>query len=250
MLVGALLTALSAAVFANCDNFLTREGYQKPYYAVHVLHNAMIVALTMGDVWAALTDFNSIFVRPIAWPAVYICYALHAYHIYEYWRVFHIDDWLHHVLMIGVALPLGSLTRSGALMGMTLFFTTGLPGGINYALLFAERNGWISKEFEKAVNVPVHMWLRSPGCVTTASLTVAAAQSAVDSTRWDKAAALLIATLTFWNGIYFANQVVRADERRRALNRPTGLNRPTAEVADANNTAHTPAIPMANAAPQ
>lgn len=238
MLLGLLATLVSTASFVGIDRWLSQTGAQKPYYAVHVLHNAMIVALTAGDVWASLTDFNSIFVRPIAWPAVYICYALHFYHLYEYWRSFHLDDWLHHVLMIGVALPLGSLTRSGALMGLSLFFMTGLPGGINYALLFAERNGWISKEAEKAVNVPVHMWLRSPGCVATAALTVAASLSASDATWLDQFAAAVVAALTFWNGIYFANQVVRADERRRALNRPKGA------AADGNNTVHNPANPM------
>lgn len=238
MLVGLLATLFSTFVFTQFDRKLAMAGYLKPYYAVHVFHNAMIVALTAGDVYAALTDVDSIFVRGITWPAVYLCYALHFYHLYEYWRVFHLDDWLHHALMIGVALPLGCATRSGALMGMTLFFTTGLPGGINYALLFAERNGWISRQIEKSVNVPIHQWLRGPGCVATATLTFALVHSAADATGWDRAAATLVAALTFWNGIYFTNQVVRADERRRALNRPAGA------AADANSTGHTPANPM------
>ena len=233
MLLSLLSVLLSMQAFMELDRRLTTAGMQKPYYAVHVFHNAMIVALTGGDVWATLTDVNSIFLRPITWNAVYLCYALHAYHIYKYWRVFHLDDWLHHGLMIGVALPLGCAARSGALMGTTLFFTTGLPGGINYALLFAERNGWVSKATEKAINVPVHQWLRGPGCIATAALTIAASQSTPGATTWEQAAAALIAALTFWNGIYFTNQVVRADERRH-------LNRPTAEAEDANNRGRNP----------
>jgi hypothetical protein len=241
MLVGLLSTLLGAVTFTQLDRRLTASGYLKPYYAVHVLHNAMIVALTAGDVWTALTDVDSIFARGVTWPAVYLCYALHFYHLYEYWRVFHMDDWLHHVLMIGVALPLGSATRSGALMGMTLFFTTGLPGGINYALLFAERNGWVSRETEKAINVPVHQWLRGPGCVATATQIFAMTQSATGATIWDRVAATLITALTFWNGIYFTNQVVRADERRR-------LSRPEDAGAGVSNTGRTQAT--TGAAPQ
>ncbi len=243
MLVGLLATLCGTAIFAQLDRLLTTAGYLKPYYAVHVLHNAMIVALTAGDVRTTMANVNGVFARDITWSAVYLCYALHFYHLYEYWRVFHLDDWLHHVLRIGVALPLGCVSRSGALMGMTLFFTTGLPGGINYALLFAERNGWISKEIEKAVNVPVHQWLRGPGCVATATLTFALTHSAAAATIWDRVAATLIAALTFWNGIYFTNQVVRADERQR-------LNRPTAEAADASSTGRTQANPTARDAPQ
>jgi hypothetical protein len=235
MLVGLLSTLLSATIFTQLDHQLARAGYLKPYYAVHALHNAMIVALTAGDVRAALTDVDSIFVRDITWPAVYLCYALHVYHLYEYWRVFYLDDWLHHVLMIGIALPLGSLIPGGPLLGMTLFFTTGLPGGINYALLFAERNGWVSRETEKAINVPVHQWLRGPGCVATATLIFAMVHSAAGVTVWDRFAATLIAALTFWNGIYFTNQILR-------------FNRPTVSAADASNAGHIP-MPVP-AAPQ
>lgn len=241
MLYGLLATLVSAVAFGALDRRLTAAGYLKPYYAVHVIHNAFIVALTAGDVHTALTDVDSIFARGINWPAVYLCYALHFYHLYEYWRVFHLDDWLHHVLMIGVALPLGCATRSGALMGMTLFFTTGLPGGINYALLFAERNGWISRETEKNVNVPVHQWLRGPGCVATATLSFVLVHSAAAATLWDRIAATVIAALTFWNGIYFTNQVVRADERRR-------LNKPVVAGAGVSNTDRTQAT--TGAAPQ
>lgn len=229
MFWGIISTLAAAATFVGIDRQLVLAGARKPYYAVHVLHNAMIVALTAGDVWACFYDIGSVLYRPISWPAIYLCYGLHAYHIYEYWRSFHADDWLHHALMIGVALPLGSSVRSGALMGLSLFFMTGLPGGINYALLFAERNGWVSRATEKAVNVPVHQWLRGPGCVASAALTWALTMSNIHATQWDRFAAAVIATLTFWNGIYFTNQVARA------------LSRPAGAEADENSTGHTPA---------
>lgn len=241
MIVGLLATLLSAASFVGLDRYLTSTGLQKPYYAVHVLHNAAIVALTAGDVWTVFTDIDSVFRRDLTWSAVYLCYGLHFYHLYEYWRAFHLDDWLHHVLMIGLALPLGCAGRSGALMGASLFFTTGLPGGINYALLCAERNGWVSKEMEKSINVPVHQWLRGPGCVATGALTLALTLSNGAALWWESAAAGFVAFLLYWNGIYFTNQVVRADERRR-------LSRPEAAGAGVSNTARNPAIPMGSGA--
>ena len=42
----------------------------------------------------------------------------------------------HHILMIGIALPIGWFVDSKSLLGYSLFFTTGLPGGIDYFLLF------------------------------------------------------------------------------------------------------------------
>jgi hypothetical protein len=201
--------------FSLLDKIITYYGYAKPYYAVHVVHNALIVATTATSVVRAFTDFYAISSHPMDWVAAYLCFALHAYHIMDYWHVFQFDDWLHHGLMIGVALPLGCAGPAGSLLGMNLFFTTGLPGGLSYALLFAERNGWITREQEKKINVPIHVWIRAPGCIAHAALTTAAVLSAPYVTTGQIAVALLVAALTFWNGQYFMQQVVAAAHRPR-----------------------------------
>lgn len=204
------IIAAYGTFFSAIDNWLTQYGLRKPYYAIHVIHNAIMVAITIGDVWVSVTEYPRALYQPLNWHAVLLCYALHFYHTYEYWRTFHPDDWLHHITMIGVALPLGSLLQSGALMGMNLFFTTGLPGGISYALLFAERNGWITRSTEKNINEPIHQWIRAPGCLANATLTAVTVWSATDISVWYRLAGTVIATLTAWNGIYFAAQVVQA----------------------------------------
>jgi hypothetical protein len=124
--------------------------------------------------------------------------------------------------MIGVALPLGCLSTSGSLLGMNLFFTTGLPGGISYALLFAERNGWISREQEKAINVPIHVWIRAPGCVANAVLIGVAVLSTPHVSTMQATIALLVASLTYWNGQYFMQQVVTSSQKPRISVSNTG----------------------------
>jgi len=52
---------------------------------------------------------------------------------------------LHHILMILVALPISFLAKTGSLLGHSLFYTTGLPGGIDYLMLVLVRNGIINK---------------------------------------------------------------------------------------------------------
>lgn len=209
------VTALTG-LFTVMDRALTHLGYAKPYYGVHVFHNAAMVAVTARDVYAVFTDMHRITDYPTNWTAVFLCYALHLYHLYVYRASFHMDDWLHHGLMVAVALPLGSTVAAGALMGANLFFTTGLPGGINYAMLFAERNGWITRETEKRLNKPVHIWLRAPGCTAIAALIAASAWSATDASVWHRVAATATAGLTFWNGQYFMEQMVVSAVNTRA----------------------------------
>jgi hypothetical protein len=122
-------------VFHLLDHVITRYGYQRPYYAVHALHNVGIVGLTVFDLHRSFAHLHNATEYPVNWWAIYLCVALHAYHIIDYLPSLRFDDWLHHGLMIGVAIPLGLNAPAGALFGANLFFTTGLPGLISYSLL-------------------------------------------------------------------------------------------------------------------
>lgn len=208
-----LLLAISYNSFEYLDRFLTQIGLQNPYYAVHALHNALIVWSSASDVWTTFTDVHSLHDRQPNDVAAILCFALHFYHIAIYRDRFRPDDWLHHGLMIGIALPLGLLLPSSTFLGFSLFFTTGLPGGIDYALLFGVRNGWVDRMTEKRVNRWLNVWIRSPGAVAQATLVTAATLSAPETHWLMRAGCLIPAALNYWNGQYFMEQVV-ADHAR------------------------------------
>ena len=109
--------------------------------------------------------------------------------------------------MVAVALPIGGMSEWRTLVGYSIFFTTGLPGGIDYACLFAVRNGWMGRLTEKRINEVLNVWIRSPGCVSQAAFTAAYVAAFGDGTG--AAAPLIPALLNYWNGQYFMGQVVR-----------------------------------------
>lgn len=178
------------------------------YYLIHSLHNGVIVYSTWNNVVSSLTDFGHIDTTEKNIFALQCVFALHFYHIALYWRKFRLDDWLHHGLMIGIALPIGTFSDSKALLGYSLFFTTGLPGGIDYFLLFLVRNGWLNKNYEKQINTWLNVWIRSPGCISHATLTllVINATRIHYSLHW--LLGICVACLTYWNGQYFMKQIV------------------------------------------
>ncbi len=200
---------VSLLAFCGIDSALTKLGLEGIYYAVHSIHNAGIVYLTAHEVYQTLTDFGSVATAPTNYFAAELVFALHLYHCLYYWRKFRFDDWLHHILMIGVALPIGIAVPSGTLLGFSLFFTTGLPGGIDYFLLFLTRNLWINRLTEKRVNAWLATWIRAPGCVAQAALTLALLSTqntaSAPTYAW---LAYLTAALNYWNGMYFAAQVL------------------------------------------
>jgi len=193
--------------FYGIDELLTLCKFEGVYYAVHAVHNAMITASTAHEVWLTLTDFPAAQLSPVNTFAVQICFALHIYHIAKYYKKFRMDDWLHHGLMIGIALPVGTMLNGGSLLGYSLFFTTGLPGGIDYTLLFLTRNNWISRTIEKRINSELNVWIRSPGCISMAAF-VLVSNSMSHNSMLEKMGATSTALLNYWNGQYFMRQVV------------------------------------------
>lgn len=199
-----------AYIFYILDRRIEYAGFQKPYYAVHALHNVGIVALTAPDVYRSFVHFGTVTDYPLSWWAIYICVALHAYHIVQYLPSLRFDDWLHHGLMIGIAIPLGLNAPAGGLFGANLFFTTGLPGLISYSLLFAERNRLMDKPRVQALNALTNLWIRAPGCVSIATLILTVVLSSPSVTGFQQAAGTIVAVLTAWNGLYFMEQALSA----------------------------------------
>ncbi len=208
MLTDIFLTASAFGAFYGLDALLTAARLEGIYYIVHSIHNACIIALTFPEVITSLTAYSTIANYSTNMPAVDICIALHLYHIAKYWRKFRFDDWLHHILMVGVAIPIGVIYNSHTLMGFSFFFTTGLPGFIDYTALALVRNGRLARTTEKAINNYINIWIRSPGCVTLAVLMTTFIFE-TNWTGWQKAIGLIPAVLTYWNGQYFMQQVVR-----------------------------------------
>lgn len=208
MLLDLFYTFLYFGLFYGMDTLMTLSRIEGVYYAVHAVHNAMIVASTASEVWLTLTDFPAARVAPTNYHVIQLCFALHAYHIAMYFRKLRFDDWLHHILMIGVALPIGAMLDGGTLLGYSLFFTTGLPGGIDYALLFLTRNNLLSRSVEKRINSELNVWIRSPGCISLAAFVCVSNAYNRDQTSLMLAGSVATAVLNYWNGQYFMRQVV------------------------------------------
>ena len=181
------------------------------YYLVHFLNNMYIVYLCLPDVYFSYFHFNDFIKYPSNYEAAIITFAIHFYHTIIYWNKLRYDDLLHHILMILVALPISFLAKTGSLLGHSLFYTTGLPGGIDYLMLVLVRNGIINKLTEKKVNNYLNLWIRCPGCIAHGTLTLVGYNMVKDIeciSIYCFYYYVITGLIVFWNGIYFMNQVV------------------------------------------
>jgi hypothetical protein len=196
------------SIFYLFDLYLINQGYKGTYYLNHYLANTYITYLTFNDVINTYFDFNNIINHEMNLYAVCIVYSLHYYHIIYYFSKLKLDDWLHHITMIFIALPLGTIIKCGSLLGHSMFFTTGLPGSINYFLMFLQRNNFIEKTYQKSINRYLNLWFRMPGCVSQFILSLIFINLHIKD-NYQYIFGLITGILTFWNGIYYMDMVVR-----------------------------------------
>lgn len=189
---------------------LMGKKYEGKYYLIHGLNNAFIAYLTYNDLISTFTNFNSVLTTSVNILPSIITYSLHIYHIFIYRYKFTFDDWLHHILM-GAALSTAHQFHTGRLINYSLFFTTGLPGMIDYFLLFLVKNNKIESIVEKKINSWINLWIRCPGCTSHAVLTILVYNiynKTLLTSDFERLGYIFTAVITLWNGIYFMNKVI------------------------------------------
>lgn len=200
---------LCLAGFSQLDMLMKVFKVEGRYYANHALANAAIVSLTAKNVLDCYLMKFSATSEELYTPKA-IVYGLHFYHMLMYHKKMRFDDWLHHGLMVGVALPLTELVPASTILGHSMFFINGLPGMIDYSLLFLARNNMITKYTEKSVNRILNAWIRCPGCVMTTGFILMNIGINYDAMSiQQKMASFAMAGCVYWNGVYFMDQVVR-----------------------------------------
>ena len=207
-------------LFYSTIDYVLSKKLQGSYYIIHACNNACIITLTLFDTLDLYRDpYLSFTYSETALYASSLTYGLHLYHILMYIKKLRYDDWLHHGLMIFVALPIGNYFGPTKLLSHSMFYTTGLPGMVDYACLSLVRNKKMQRLTEKKINRYLNTYIRNPGCTIHAYITLIALMAYHTPTNIDTnityeptilniTIGLLSAAIVFWNGIYFMDQVV------------------------------------------
>lgn len=203
-------------MFIFIDIFLSRNKYEGNYYFNHFLCNLFVTIFTIRDVIMTFIDFENCEKYKCDSLVVSLIYGLHIYHSLYYFYKLGFDDIVHHVSALCVCVPLALYYSPGSLLGYSFFFTTGLPGMINYFLLWEQRNGLYDRQLQKKWNVFLNVWIRNPGCISCATLILLKAFLDKKQTLYNQFAAILVSSITIWNGSYFMEQVV-SDYAKRYL---------------------------------
>lgn len=172
-------TLIGFLLFSIIFNYLTKPYLEKQtnWYLLHVICNVLVMITTFNDVYICFNtplfaikqgyfnnnyNFNS--------NGLGIAIGLHIFHIIRDYKTLTVIDWVHHIISNFFLGVLGLYYFHNSIFNCGLFFKCGLPGGVDYLLLFLCKIGNFKKKDEKKINVFLNNWIRSPGLLYSITL--------------------------------------------------------------------------------
>eukprot|EP00051_Salpingoeca_urceolata_P029747 m.490908 g.490908 ORF g.490908 m.490908 type:complete len:248 (-) comp28820_c0_seq1:140-883(-) len=201
-------------LYAVFDVFVANRTKAR-WWLLHLFANVLTVYLALPDCWRCLIDpANAINGGDYSVAPTYTIASIHAYHLLAF-RNLPRGDWVHHLLFGGTICVAGLLLEAGTVLSVLAFFLSGLPGGLDYAMLAAEKHGLLDRVSEKRWNARVNVWIRSPGCIFCAyTVYINFLYRPESPTIYQFIAAIIVGGLCLGNGQYYMQVVVGNTSRK------------------------------------
>jgi hypothetical protein len=200
-----LIIAMYVALLQSFNislKYLLGESEKARWFLIHSFINTIVAILTFSDTVIFFESLTPVNVEA-SLSASLIVMSLHLFHGICC-RLNHMDI-IHHVLMLIVLIiPLVNPTHDYIVFSnYLLFFICGLPGAIDYLLMYLVETNRIDQMTERWCNYRLNSYLRGPGILYgTFSLYHHWLQS---STAF--LAHFIAIIICFWNATYFTHSV-------------------------------------------
>jgi hypothetical protein len=173
------------------------------YFLIHFIFNMYVSFNTFENTIEILYNPYAVFTTNN-----YVSFAVvlfHIYHIIYYYNDIKIDEMIHHIWIVFIILPITWLNYCN-IADSSLFFMTGLPGGITYLLLVLKETKYISSMTEKYISKHLNMWIRIPGSIIVGYIIFV---NAMIATTMFATISLVFCSLgCLWNGVYFGSTII------------------------------------------
>ena len=145
-----------------------------------------------------------------------MAFSLHFYHL-TFFTALRLEDIVHHLLFAGGLGCFNFILMWGHMTNLLIFFMSGLPGAVDYAMLVLVKSGKMLRIRQKAIASSINIWLRGPGLVFTGSLMGICTWQGTTQKPYPAITVGAVAALTLLNGIYYGAQAVGTYHRMAAL---------------------------------
>ena len=174
------------------------------WFFMHFIINTMTTYYSYYDLTLCFSKYDicykynwTLYTYNVFWLAL----TLHIYHMIFF--SISINDFIHHFLMCIIAGSFCYYSKS-LLCSCALFFVNGLPGTIDYFLLWLTKINKLDKLIEKKIYVYISVWLRSPGCIIVSFLGLCGLNDHLNNMEYFILICKVIPlVLLYWNGQYY-----------------------------------------------
>jgi hypothetical protein len=197
------ITAIKLSQFSKIE--ITSSNYR--WFFIHFLFNSIITIIGSYDLMLCIEISKCATVEWINGDIIYgLLTSFHLYHSL-YFNLTKTDI-IHHVSTAFLSTPLIITYHRYPTAIVGVWFMSGLPGAIDYFLLWLVKMGYFDSMLEKKIYVWLSVWLRAPGCVLTSTLQLGL-YNIIDKLSWVEIIAIIWDTsIVYLNGIYFMHDTV------------------------------------------
>lgn len=176
--------------------YMTEYSQKCRWFLLHALCNLYIMYYSYSNLVICLR--NPLYCSITPWDdnstrAFLMCTFLHLYHCFFF--QLSKDDIIHHGMMLFIAGPITYRVNTISSIS-SLFFLSGLPGFIDYSLLWLFKCFKLNNKIRKYIFVMVNLLIRSPGCLLIAYINVL--NYTIES--------LILTIIIYWNSQFYLNQ--------------------------------------------
>jgi hypothetical protein len=203
-----LLDKASVIIYNKLNNN-TPYSQNVRWFFIHWIINCYITIMGFPNIIFSLQNIAEC--STTKWINGYETYgvaiALHFYHIFNFKLTK--TDWIHHIVTAIITGPIILLTNTTCVSAIGLWFASGLPGAIDYFLLWLVKMGYCNKKLEKVVYVIISSWVRAPGCIYTVTLQLGSLVHLQQLSYIQIIGRFWMSLVIYWNGIFFMNLTLR-----------------------------------------
>ena len=189
-------------------------GNKSRWFQLHCVANLYICNLVYNDINNVLTNPIDSLNLLVDRDAVLICIILHLYHCLKF-NITPMDKFHHYLFVFLGAVPM-LLYWKGPFMQLTLFFTCGLPGAIDYFTLCLVKHNYILKTEQKNISSLINNYMRFPG--TVFSVTICYIGYMENKINYHPIFVVYGIFLIYFNGAYFSKLAIENNIVHRLKN--------------------------------
>jgi len=197
------LIDLTAIVLSKLFYPYEKVHHNRRWFLIHTVVNGLVTYYNWSDL---LECFKTPFFNPSlpmsedAFYATNIMIWAHVYHMIVFYPYLREDEWFHHLLMFSFNGTSVYVICNKA-QSASAFFLSGLPGMIDYFLLWCVKMKFLEKIIEKKIYLYLTTYIRSPGAVAVTVVTLPSILSCQNNFLFWYGSLLI--GLNFWNGQYY-----------------------------------------------